>query len=205
MPEPTASKTQLENIDCLICHQVQYKRVKSGGVFVPDTANMAITMNQAVRTVHQPVRANCLQCHARPGGGDAYKRGDLALAHGNTTDTTFDSHMATAGLNLQCQDCHKVSNHRIAGRGSDIAQTDYDFPMGCSTTECHAAKGSPGGHTTQAVNRHVNRVACQTCHISTYGKNAGDTIASEATEIHRIGQIPTLTQLQVNTIRGATC
>jgi hypothetical protein len=185
MPEPTASKTQLENIDCLICHQVQYKRVKSGGVFIPDTANMAITMDQAVQTVHQPVRANCLQCHATPGGGDAYKRGDLTLAHGKTTDTIFDSHMATAGLNLQCQDCHKVSNHRIAGRGSDIAQTDYDFPMGCSTTECHAAKGSPGGHTTQAVNRHVNRVACQTCHISTYGKNASDTIASEATEVHR--------------------
>ena len=146
---------------------------------------MAISMDQAVQTVHQPVRANCLQCHAISGGGDAYKRGDLALAHGNTTDTTFDSHMATAGLNLQCQDCHKVLNHRIAGRGSDIAQTDYDFPMGCSTTECHAAKGSPSGHTTQAVNRHVNRVACQTCHISTYGKNASDTIASEATEVHR--------------------
>jgi len=146
---------------------------------------MIITMDQAVQTVHKPLRQNCLQCHARAGGGDSYKRGDITLAHGNTTDITFDSHMATTGLNLQCQDCHKVSNHRIAGRGSDIAQTDYDFPMGCSTAECHPTKGSPAGHTTVAVNNHVARVACQTCHIKTYGKNASDTAATEATEVHR--------------------
>jgi hypothetical protein len=166
---------------------VQYKRVKSGGVFIPDTAHMTITMDQAVQTVHKPVRSNCLQCHAKAGGGDAYKRGDITLAHGNTTDTTFDRHMAigSGGSNLQCQSCHKVSNHRIAGRGSDLAPTDYDFPMGCSTTECHTTKGSPAGHTTQAVNRHIDRVACQTCHIRTYGKNASDSAASEATEYHR--------------------
>lgn len=187
MPEPTATQTQLENIDCLICHQQAYKRVKVNGVFVPDEANMSITIDQAVQTVHKPVRANCLQCHAKAGGGDAYKRGDLALAHGSTIDATFDRHMAVGpnGANLQCQDCHKVSNHRIAGRGSDLAPTDYDFPMGCSTTECHQTKGSPAGHTTQAVNRHVARVACQTCHIRTYGKNASDTAATEATEYHR--------------------
>ena len=149
-------------------------------------------MNQAVQTVHKPVRANCLQCHAKAGGGDAYKRGDLALAHGNTTDTTYDRHMAVGptGANLQCQDCHKVSNHRIAGRGSDLAPTDYDFPMNCSSTECHTTKGSPAGHTTQAVNRHVARVSCQTCHIKTYGKNAGDSTATEATEHHRDWSLP---------------
>jgi hypothetical protein len=192
MPESTASQTQLENIDCLICHQVQYKRVKSGGVFVPDTANMTITMDQAVQTVHKPVRANCLQCHAKAGGGDSYKRGDITLAHGNTADATFDRHMAIgpAGADFQCQTCHKVTNHRIAGRGSDLAPTDYDFPMGCSSTECHPTKGSPGGHTTHAVNRHVDRVACQTCHIKTYGKNANDTVATEATEYHRDWSLP---------------
>lgn len=192
MPEPTASQPQLENIDCLLCHQVQYKRVKSAGVFVPDTANMTITMDQAVQTLHKPVRANCLQCHAKAGGGDAYKRGDITLAHGNTTDTTFDRHMATTGANLQCQSCHKVFNHRISGRGSDLAPTDYDFPMSCSSTECHPTKGSPAGHTTQAVNSHVSRVSCQTCHIKTYGKNASDTTATEATEYHRDWSLPHL-------------
>ena len=127
---------------------------------------------------------------AKAGGGDAYKRGDLALAHGNTADTTFDRHMATTGANFSCQQCHKVSNHRIAGRGSDLAPTDYDFPMSCSSTECHPTKGSPAGHTTQAVNRHVDRVSCQTCHIKTYGKNASDSTATEATEYHRDWSLP---------------
>jgi hypothetical protein len=195
MPEPTVTQAQLENIDCLLCHQVGYKRTKVNGVFVPDEAAMApMTADQAVQTVHKPVRANCLQCHAKAGGGDAYKRGDLALAHGNTTDATYDRHMAVApaGADLQCQACHKVSNHRIAGRGSDLAPTDYDFPMGCSSTECHPTKGSPAGHTTQAVNSHVSRVACQTCHIRTYGKNAADTVATEATEYHRDWSLPHL-------------
>jgi hypothetical protein len=98
--------------------------------------------------------------------------------------------MATTGANFQCQQCHKVSNHRIAGRGSDLAPTDYDFPMSCSSTECHTTKGSPAGHTTQAVNSHVARVACQTCHIKTYGKNASDTTATEATEHHRDWSLP---------------
>jgi hypothetical protein len=153
---------------------------------------MTITMDQAVQTVHKPVRANCLQCHAKAGGGDAYKRGDLALAHGNTTDTTYDRHMAIgpAGEDFQCQKCHKVANHRIAGRGSDLAPTDYDFPMSCSSTECHPTKGSPAGHSTQAVNSHVARVSCQTCHIKTYGKNASDTTATEATERHRDWSLP---------------
>ena len=60
-----------ENIDCLMCHQKLYKRKKDTitGLMVPDTVNMTITMDQAVRTVHKPERQNCVQCHAK-GGGD---------------------------------------------------------------------------------------------------------------------------------------
>jgi len=35
---------------------------------------------------------------------------------------------------------------------------------------------------------HTARVACQTCHIPVYGKNASDTIADEATEVDRSWQ-----------------
>ena len=42
LPEPSVTQSQLENIDCLICHQEQYKRRKVNGVFVPDTAAMTI-------------------------------------------------------------------------------------------------------------------------------------------------------------------
>ena len=184
-PSSATTQDQLGNIDCLVCHQSQYKRVKVNGVFVPDTANMSITMDQAVRQVHKPQRANCLQCHAKGGGGDGYKRGDLALAHTATRDRSFDVHMATTGANLSCQSCHKTSGHRIAGRGSDLRPTDLDATVNCSTSVCHPNKATSRGHKTTAVNKHVAKVACQTCHISVYARNASDTAATEATETHR--------------------
>ncbi|MBI5583356.1 MAG: choice-of-anchor D domain-containing protein [Deltaproteobacteria bacterium] len=187
---PVPTLTDLQNIDCLMCHQKDYKRVKAAGVFVPDTAKMTITMDQAIQTVHLPERVNCLQCHAKGGGGDNNKRGDMALAHGTTADRTFDVHMATTGANLACQQCHTTKNHKIAGRGSDLRQTDLDVKMSCSTATCHPNKTASNGHVTADVNRHVGRVACQTCHISTYARNATDTAANETTEVYRDWQVP---------------
>ena len=70
VPSPVVTPAQLENIDCLLCHQEAYKRKKVNGVFVPDEQNMTMTMNEAVQTVHLPGRLNCVQCHAKGGGGD---------------------------------------------------------------------------------------------------------------------------------------
>lgn len=151
-PEAVATPAQLANIDCLKCHS-------QGGVL--------------------PTRADCLKCHAKAGGGDAVKRGDLALATGNTSDRTYDVHMATSGANLACQNCHTTRNHRIAGKGSDLRATDLDVAMTC--TQCHNA----APHGDSSINRHTARVACQTCHIPVYAKNAADTAATEATETFR--------------------
>jgi len=184
LPDPSSTQAQLENIDCLICHQSQYKRVRVNGVFVPDVANMSITMDQAVQTVHEPNRATCVQCHAKGGGGDNFKRGDMTLAHAATTDESFDVHMATTGANLSCQECHATDNHLMAGRGSDLRVTENLEEIGCSTSECHTSMAS-GGHESRTIDRHVARVACQVCHIPLYARNAADTAATEATEIHR--------------------
>ncbi len=181
MPEASASSAQLENIDCMICHQQAYRRVKVGGVFVPDLNAMSITMDEAVQTVRTPQRFNCLQCHAKAGGGDAVKRGDLAMAHVATTDQAFDVHMAVTGGDLLCQDCHTTTNHRVAGRGSDIRPTDSQEVLDCSN--CHADMLTQ--HPSSTIRRHLGRVACQTCHIAFYAKDAADTPASEATETHR--------------------
>lgn len=191
-PTATADTAQLDNIDCLICHQDKYKRVKANGVFVPDTANMTITMDDAVQNLHKPTRATCLQCHATAGGGDGVKRGDLALAHGNTTDRDYDVHMASTGANLTCQSCHATSRHKISGRGSDLRPTEGTTPVSCATTACHAGKTGAGGHATSDINKHMTRVACQTCHIDSYARNAVDTTATEATEVFRDWQQPNL-------------
>ncbi len=182
-PETSQSQSQLENIDCLVCHQQKYKRKKVNGVFVADLDNMSISMVEAARTVHLPNRTTCLQCHAKGGGGDNFKRGDMALAHGSTQDTTFDVHMATSGGDLTCQSCHITQQHRIAGRGSDLRPTDFDVTMDCNSCHDHGQPAARHGDST--IDRHLARVACQSCHIPVYAKNASDTAADETTETHR--------------------
>jgi hypothetical protein len=182
-----------ENVDCLICHQKDYKRKKDTvtGLMVPDTVNMIITMDQAVQTLHKPTRSTCLTCHAKGGGGDNNKRGDMAVAHGTTTDRNFDVHMAvSANGNFACQKCHTVQLHKIAGRGSDLRETDLNVAIGCSTATCHPTKMNSTGHTTTDVNKHRNRVACQTCHIKNYARDAADTAANESTEMTRDWSVP---------------
>ncbi len=181
-PAPEATPAQLANVDCMLCHQQAYRRTKVDGQFVPDEAAMGMTMDEAARTIHEPVRSNCLQCHAKAGGGDSVKRGDLTLAHGSTSDRAFDVHMATTGANLRCQDCHTVTDHRFAGKGSDLRPTDSPVQLECSN--CHGSMAG-GGHEGEDLDRHMARVACQTCHIPVYAKNAADSAASEATEVHR--------------------
>ena len=182
-PERISSQSQLENIDCLICHQESYRRVKVNGTYVPDSANMQMTMLEAARTVHKPTRVTCLQCHAKGGGGDNYKRGDLALAHGATGDRNFDVHMSLSGGDLKCQDCHFTEQHRMAGRGSDLRPTELDREMRCEG--CHTENDSLTVHQNTVIGRHAVRVACQVCHIPNYARDAADTAAPETTETDR--------------------
>lgn len=173
-----------KNIDCLICHQKDYKRFRNAitNLFEPDTTKMSITMDQAVQTVHKPVKSNCLQCHANGGGGDGLKRGDLSLINGTTSDRNFDVHMASTGAKLSCQNCHTYTNHRVKGRGVDLRPTDSAGEVGCATTVCHPTRSSRiAGHTNASINNHMKRVACQTCHIPVAGKKAADAVVNTVT------------------------
>jgi hypothetical protein len=155
------------------------------GMFEPAAG---LDMNLVVQKANiKPSRVNCLGCHAKAGGGDAVKRGDIALASGTTSDTLYDTHMAKGqGGDIKCQGCHTFTAHRVAGRGSDIRPEDTTAEATCYTSACHSTKNSlTSGHSTSAVNHHTGRVACQTCHIPKYAKNASDTTNTEATETNR--------------------
>lgn len=179
--------TELGNIDCLMCHNEAYAldrdRLADGSMGPKSTDSNVL--NSYVRNITKPTRTNCLKCHAFAGGGDSLKRGDITWAHKNTGDSVFDVHMSTARGKLTCQACHKFVNHKVTGKGSDLRVTDYAAEIKCSTTECHPGKESSTGHATTGIAKHIARVACQTCHIPLYGKNAADTAESEATELHR--------------------
>lgn len=156
---PTIGKpteADFNNIDCLICHAPNYRRVvaKVGDQlrFVPAPG---VDVVKAAQSVQKSTSEMCLRCHAGTGGTG----GALNQKHGVTPTKDSDIHMARG---MECQACHTVKAHKTAG-GSDLkVQELLDIKIDCSN--CHTAaphKGAQG----PALNDHTRRIACQTCHI----------------------------------------
>ena len=173
---PDEAADNRDNIDCLVCHNNTYASLR---MRLPDgSMGPAVPDDGFVQNVSLPMRGNCLSCHAKAGGGDAVKRGDLSLATISNMDRSFDVHMNGSGANLSCQECHTFEAHKVIGKGSDLRPTD-DPARGAevSCLTCHTDKAAQTGHSVAKINDHVARVACQTCHIPVYAK--------VATEIYR--------------------
>lgn len=205
-PDPV----QAEDVDCLMCHNDTYQRkfvsdpdntvtvtnvegatktyvfgkVDAQGNYttVPDYDKMppGTNMVNVARTVHLPTNSSCLRCHAKAGGGDWTKRGDLGLNSANAT-IDQDVHLAKDGADLSCINCHSALNHKISGRGIDLRQTEAAAPT-CSA--CH----STAPHSSATLNRHAQgQVSCQVCHIREYAKGG-------ATEMSRDWSTPVWNQ-----------
>jgi hypothetical protein len=191
-----------EDVDCLMCHSDIYQRtfvtdpnntetvtnvdgviktyvfgkVDDHGNYttVPDFAKMpsGTNMVNVARTVHLPTNQSCLRCHAKAGGGDWTKRGDMGM---NSADATVDQdvHLAKDGADLSCVDCHSALNHKIAGRGIDLRQTEAKAPT-CQS--CHNA----APHSSSTLNRHAQgQVSCQVCHIREYAKGGATEMSRD--------------------------
>lgn len=191
-PAPETTTAQLENIDCLVCHSDQYKRKVDlrDGVFklVPDKSKMKMSLLEAASNIKMPGRDACLNCHSRSGGGNNFKRGDLEEAHRQPA-RSFDVHMAAkadGGAGLVCIDCHQMSNHRIAGRGVDLRETENTPAPACSN--CHTK--SP--HTLARLNNHTARVDCTVCHIPNFANVAPTDIRRD---FSRAGELDAATRL----------
>jgi len=187
---PDDQAAGLANIDCLMCHNEEYAKVRTrvGTAMAPPAGTDTATLDSYTQNIAKPTTTNCLKCHAFAGGGNAVKRGDLSMSgtdlHGatlaegtnNNTDPNFDVHMNTAASDVQCQECHVFTNHKTIGRGSDLRPTD-DVARGsevkCYT--CHTGFEANGGHAAAGANRtdadrHINHVSCQACHIDEFAK-----------------------------------
>lgn len=167
--------TKTENIDCLVCHDTtgsykkfplgaghpvypgEHKEYPAGKVWEP------VDLVAAAQSISRPSRAACGNCHFYSGGGDNYKHGDLDSSLGNPT-AEFDVHMG--GKGLTCESCHKAANHDVKGEAISVSPGSGPRAMGC--TDCH--KGDI--HKIAILNKHMRRVACQTCHIPTYAKGS---------------------------------
>jgi len=190
------------DVDCLICHQDKYQRslqpltvdvtvqdwqgntkvyhtplknAQGNYVFQPrfDLMPAGTTMVELAQTVHLPTRATCLRCHAKAGGGDGVKRGDLSTASISPAYAS-DVHLSPQGGNLLCQDCHVPSDHQIPGSGIDLRISEGGAVKECSA--CHAQ--DVAGHSA-TLQKHMARVSCQTCHIPKYGKDVATEMSRD--------------------------
>lgn len=197
-PDPV----QAEDVDCLMCHNDNYQRkfiadpdntvtvtnvlgaiktyvfgkVDGQGNYttVPDYDKMApgTHMVNIARTVHLPTNSSCLRCHAKAGGGDWVKRGDIGLNSAHAT-VEQDVHLAKEGADLACVNCHSALNHKIAGRGIDLRQTEAEAPT-CQA--CH----DTAPHNNVALNRHAQgQISCQVCHIREYAKGGATEMSRD--------------------------
>lgn len=155
-----------------------------------------LTAGDLIAGVHRPTTTTCLSCHAKAGGGDWTKRGDLGLSSSDPS-ASEDIHLASianGGAGLSCADCHTPSSHQIPGRGIDLRPSEGESVKTC--VDCHIGMDQ-GGHAAAGKrsepDRHVARVSCQSCHIPTFGKGGAN-----GTELSRNWQEPHWNQTLCN-------
>ncbi len=172
-----------ENIDCLVCHDTTgayYRTPTSRGnkaCAIMFEGKKPINWTKVAQNVSLPGRRNCGSCHFYGGGGDGVKHGDLdsSLTH---PDRNLDVHMDEKGLNFSCAECHVSDKHIIAGSRYEMLATD---PKGtgkpglprtrASCQSCHGNQPHPGLDLKAIkLNGHVDKIACQTCHIPTFAR-----------------------------------
>ena len=113
--------------------------------------------------------------------------------------------MPNAGLS--CITCHTTEHHKIA-KGmyeSDMVANDLpDVAVDCSN--CHGDNPHQG-RIGETLNAHINKIACQTCHIpqtsgiayENWGKPIKDNTHGKYSELSKFDKIPSNPNLYVPT------
>ena len=160
------------NIDCLVCHDQTgtYQKGKTTAG-MPDPG---VDLNAVARSIalgSKPTLKNCIGCHAKAGGGDNVKHGDLST---NMLATTreYDVHMGTDGANLVCVDCHAANHDPETGdvnhgnAGMSLHSVNEGEMRGC--VDCHGSRDAIHADKPFAAmfeDGWHGRLACQVCHI----------------------------------------
>ncbi|MEN8228730.1 MAG: tetrathionate reductase family octaheme c-type cytochrome [Bacteroidota bacterium] len=161
------------NIDCIICHDRTgtYEKFPTGAGYpvseekkFGNKSFLPPDFTKIAQNVGSPERENCGACHFLGGGGNNVKHGDIANELAQIT-REVDVHMAVDGANMNCTDCHKTSKHNITGNLYSIASADNNR---VTCDQCHSSQP----HRNRTLNKHVSRIACQTCHIPEYAKRS---------------------------------
>jgi Cytochrome c7 and related cytochrome c len=173
-------------IDCLICHSALYDmNAKQLVIDDGDRARWGQDRSlKAALSVGTPNTFACLRCHQHNFGGDLYidpagpefmpsltatgSSRPRVLHPGSKRGTPFSpSWDVHAAAGVSCLDCHTTEGHRIAKGTHTTTMMANDLPaVEVSCLDCH--DDPPHDETSAAgaeLNRHLDRIACQTCHI----------------------------------------
>ncbi len=172
-----------DNVDCVVCHDRSGSYYKTPATQGNDACSVMfegkppIDFGVVARSVGMPERRNCGSCHFNGGGGDGVKHGDLDSSLVNPP-RSLDVHMSPQGANFACSACHVTRHHRTAGsryamHARDTIGTGKPGQRRdvASCESCHGLQPHKDGVlTAMLLNDHVDRVACQTCHIPAFAR-----------------------------------
>lgn len=185
MPGYRVTDNEKYAIDCLICHSVSYDMNQKQIVRNQD-GRWSWGQDRSIRAamaVTRPISQACLRCHQHDFGGDRYiDSTDVSYMESLTNSGTdrprvkhpgskrgtpfspsWDVH-AAAGLN--CIDCHATEGHRIANGTHTTTLMANDLPgVEVACENCHTATPHNNSDYADFLNDHVDKIACQTCHI----------------------------------------
>lgn len=157
--------------DCKICNDtLEGSKKQPVGPGFPIVKKTTLEYKTDIPTKYSYIRKNrgkaqvenCGNCHFYGGGGNNVKHGDLSgdLYH---ADKNMDVHMDRQGADMGCVDCHEGTRHDISGKLNTVSSNNQNR---LTCIQCHGEQV----HENRTINRHINKVACQTCHIPTYAK-----------------------------------
>jgi len=168
--------------DCLVCHDRTgaYGKTHKGRahitkdqVTVDGEMLLLPDLGDIARHVGPTRIETCGSCHFQAGGGDGAKTGDLDSSL-RDAPKALDVHMSDAGADMTCSDCHVERGHELAGGHYDMSAFDPEgtgkpgerrHAASCASCHSNAPHDAAGPYTGHALNRHIDRIACQTCHV----------------------------------------
>lgn len=155
-----------------------------------------VDLNKVAQSVGKTSRYTCGACHFYGGHGNASKHGDLDSSL-EVADSSLDVHMDVLGLDFTCATCHLTAGHKVHGsRYQMTVERQGPFlrgmPLDRNPVSCESCHGnSPHSAQTMAnieplkgftavsmaamVNRHSEKLACQTCHIPAMARGGNAT------------------------------
>ncbi len=210
MPLYRTGDKEKDAVDCLICHAVAYDMNRKQ--VVTDTNGLNRWGQDrsllAAMSVTSPTAEACLRCHQHNFGGDIYidpagpefmeslqnlgNRRPRVRHPGSKRGTPFSpSWDVHAAAGMSCIECHSTRGHFMAKGTHTTTIMANDLPdVEVSCLDCHDEPHDNSNEDGRTLNGHLERLACQTCHIPSLHpdnvtrRNFGETEFEDDPGIH---------------------